>query len=547
MKRRPPTRVLIAGGGVAALEAALALRALAEDRVAVELLAPEPHFWYRPLAVAEPFALGAVRHFELSELAAEAGAMHSLGALVAVDAAGHVALTATGGELTYDALLVACGAVPVAAIDGALTFRGPADTDELSRLLDALAAGEVRRVVFAVPRGAVWSLPMYELALMTAAWAGTRGLRDVEVALVTPENEPLELFGRPAIEAVRALLDARGIDLRTATRAFEFADGELRLFPEGAIAADRVVAQPRLSGPRIQGLPQTVEGFVPVDSHGRVTGFDDVLAAGDITTFPIKQGGIAAQQADAAAETIAGLAGAQIVPQPFQPVLRGLLMTGGRPRYLRRDVTEEYDPVSAAEAEPLWWPPAKIVGRHLAPFLGRRAGADEPEEPPPRDAVLVDVEIDEELIARFRRARQDLAGAGADDEARTVGDEMSTEPLVVGPDDTLGELAERMDDRDVGSALVVDYGRLIGIMTRRDLLRAMAQRVHPSDARVREWMTADPVTVSPETPLNAAAALMADYGVHRLPVVGAGRVVGLLGYDRAARRMSHPSAVGLGF
>jgi sulfide:quinone oxidoreductase len=545
---RPPTRVLIAGGGVAALEATLALRTLAEERVAVELLAPEPQFWYRPLAVAEPFALGTVRHFELSELAAEAGATFSLGALTAVDAQRRVAHTAPGGEVPYDALLVACGAVPIRAIEGALTFRGPADTDEFSRLLEALAAGEVRRLVFAVPRGAVWSLPAYELALMTAAYVAARGLRDVQVALVTPEKEPLELFGRPAVEAVGALLDARGIELHTAAHAFELVEGELRLFPEGAVGADRVVALPRLGGPRIHGVPQTVEGFVPVDSHGRVTGLDDVFAAGDITAFPVKQGGIATQQALAAAEMIAARAGADVVPQPFQPVLRGLLLTGGKPRYLRHDITDEYDPVSTADTDPLWWPPAKIVGRHLAPFLAQRAGVDSSSEAPtPVGSVLVDVEIDEALIARLTRNRLELEAVGADDDVRTVGEEMSTDPLVVAPEDTLGEVAERMQHDDIGSAVVVDYGRLIGIVTTPDLLRAFANRVHPSDARVREWMTADPVTVLPETTLDAAVALMADYGVHHLPVVKEGRVVGMLGYRRAVEHASHPSAVGLGF
>ncbi|HEY8776453.1 MAG TPA: hypothetical protein VIM33_08265 [Gaiellaceae bacterium] len=87
------TRVVIAGGGVAALEAALALRALAEDRVSVEMLAPEPQFWYRPLAVAESFDLGEVRQFELPELAAAAGATFSLGALAGVDAGRRLART----------------------------------------------------------------------------------------------------------------------------------------------------------------------------------------------------------------------------------------------------------------------------------------------------------------------------------------------------------------------------------------------------------------------------------------------------------------------
>jgi sulfide:quinone oxidoreductase len=548
MTQHSRTRVLIAGGGVAALEAALALRELAEDRVSVELVAPEPYFWYRPLAVAEPFALGTVQRFDLAELAAAAGATSSLGTLVAVDATQHVAHTAPAGEVPYDALLLACGAVPTPAVAGALTFRGPADTDAISRLLEEVSAGDVRRVAFVVPPGAVWSLPAYELALMTAAYVSAKALRDVHVALVTPENEPLQLFGRPAVEAAHALLDARGIELHTASHAVAVVDGELRLFPEGAVEADRVVSLPRLRGPRIDGVPQTVEGFVPVDAHGRVPGLDDVLAAGDVTTFRVKQGGIATQQADAAAETIAALAGADVVPEPFQPVLRGLLLTGGKARYLRHDVTDEYDPVSAADTEPLWWPPAKIVGRHLAPFLGRQAGADAAPEPSsPGGAVLVDLELDEELIAALTRSRLEEAVLDVDDDARTVGTEMSSDPLVVAPEDTLGEVADLMQTRDVGSAVVVDYGRLIGILTTRDLLRAFAERVHPSDARVREWMTADPITAVPTTTLEAAAALMSEYGVHHLPVLEGSRVVGMLGLRQAVAHAAQASGLGLGF
>src|SRR5215211_7774354 len=84
------TRVLIAGGGVAALEAALALRELAEERVSIELLAPEPHFWYRPLAVAEPFGNGNVNRIELSAVADACSARFTLGALASVDPGRHV-------------------------------------------------------------------------------------------------------------------------------------------------------------------------------------------------------------------------------------------------------------------------------------------------------------------------------------------------------------------------------------------------------------------------------------------------------------------------
>src|SRR6266542_2771353 len=203
------TRVLIAGGGVAALEAALALRALAEDRLSVEMLAPEPQFWYRPLAVAEPFDLGEVRQFDLAELAAAAGATFSPGALSGVDAGGRLAHTSAGSSLPYDTLLVACGAGPTPAVAGALTFRGPADTERIRTLLEEIVAGQVGRVAFVVPWGAVWSLPIYELALMTVAYLAERELGDVELVLVTPEEAPLQLFGRAGNRPSDGLLPGR--------------------------------------------------------------------------------------------------------------------------------------------------------------------------------------------------------------------------------------------------------------------------------------------------------------------------------------------------
>jgi sulfide:quinone oxidoreductase len=541
------TRVLIAGGGVAALEAALALRALAEDRVSVELLAPEPQFWYRPLAVAEPFDLGEVRQFDLPELAAAAGATFSPGALTEVDAGGRQAQTSAGSSIRYDALLVACGAGPTAAVRGALTFRGPADSEKIRRLLEEIVAGEVGRVAFVVPWGAVWSLPIYELALMTAAYLAEREVDHVELALVTPEEEPLQLFGRAGSEAVRELLEERGIAVQTGSCPVELVDGELRLVPEGTIAADRVVALPRLRGPRIDGLPQTVEGFLPVDAHGQVHGLADVFAAGDITSFPVKQGGIATQQADAAAELIAANAGADITPQPFRPVLRGLLLTGGQPRYLRHEITGGAGDASSASPEPLWWPPAKIVGRYLAPFLGAFAGVESPPEAPAAPGALpVEVELDPASVHELAALRLETAAAEGDRGA-IVADVMSTDPLVVAPEDTLGEVAEKMRTRDLGSALVADYGRLIGIITSRDLLRAFAGRVHPSEGRVREWMTAEPVAVSAATPIEAAVTMMTEYGFHHLPVVEGERPTGMLGLRQAARQARGPSGIGLGF
>src|SRR6266498_3990068 len=160
------TRVLIAGAGVAAFEATLALRDAANERVDIELVAPETKFWYRPLAVAEPFGLGEVLTFDLAQLAADAGAHFTPGEVIAVDAVAHVAHTAAGVELPYCVLLIATGASPRTAVAGALTFRGPADTELIRTLLRELEGGAVQRVAVAVPLGAVWALPAYELALL---------------------------------------------------------------------------------------------------------------------------------------------------------------------------------------------------------------------------------------------------------------------------------------------------------------------------------------------------------------------------------------------
>jgi CBS domain-containing protein len=110
----------------------------------------------------------------------------------------------------------------------------------------------------------------------------------------------------------------------------------------------------------------------------------------------------------------------------------------------------------------------------------------------------------------------------------TIGDFMSRNVLSVAPEDTIGEAAQLMADANVGSSVVLEHGRLIGILTERDLLRAMAQRVHPSEARVREWMTAEPVAVSESTSADEAARLMVENGFRHLPVVDGERTLGVV-------------------
>ena len=236
-------------------------------------------------------------------------------------------------------------------------------------LLRELDSHRLKRLLFAVPGGASWPLPVYELALMTATHVAERGLRKVRLSLVTPESRPLELFGNHAAAAVEAMLDERGIELFTSCYPTEFEDGELGLVPSGGIQAEAVVSFPRLHGPELSGLPADSQGFLPVDPHGLVAGEADVYAAGDATNGAIKQGGVATQQADAAAAAIAARAGAPVEPKPFRPVLRGLLLTGATPRYMRAEVSGGRGEDWEVSEQPLWWPPSKIAGRYLAPYL----------------------------------------------------------------------------------------------------------------------------------------------------------------------------------
>jgi sulfide:quinone oxidoreductase len=384
--------VVIAGAGVAGLETALALNHLASDFVSVELIAPETEFVYRPLSVAEPFRVGEMRRFPLSALAHAAGAELRNASVVAVEPDAKTVVLDSGPEVDYDALVLALGARPVEAITGAVTFRGPQDEAVLATLVDRATAGELTRLVFAVPSAATWPLPLYELALLTAEHLTDHGTRGAQVVLVTPEDRPLGLFGPDASEAIRELLEIRSIEVHTGVVPFGWSGGVLQLAGDRWMNADAVVALPRLEGPRLRGIPCDRVGWVPTDEFGWVLGLTDVYAAGDITQLAVKQGGLAAAQADAVASAIAADSGAPVRPEPFKPILRGLLLTGLTPRFLR---AEPGAGVSIVDTEPLWWPPAKIVGRYLTPFLADHLGETATTlAPTTRDGVLVEVELE---------------------------------------------------------------------------------------------------------------------------------------------------------
>jgi sulfide:quinone oxidoreductase len=386
-------RVLIAGGGVAGLETLLALRSLAGDRVDITILAPELKFVNLAMSVEQPFKVQRGLGLRLEDTAAELGAHWHHGALDRVEHHKHRAVSTDDDELPYDMLVLALGAHPTREwhSEQVLTYHGGRDGPNFRWLLHQLREGKVDKVAFVKPGGASWPLPLYDLALMTAADCAAHDRSGVELSLITPEEEPLGIFGNTASVAIRRLLAESRVTLHTSSYGVPSSAGWLDISPgDRSLAADRIVTEPRLVGPSLRGIPSGREGFIDTDAHGRVPGVDDVFAAGDATTFPVKQGGLAAQQADAVAEAIAASVGADIDPQPFRPVLRGVLLTGGPARYLRADISGAAGDDSIVSGEALWWPPNKLCGRYLAPYLSSQTG--EASDVMPQDEHAIPVE-----------------------------------------------------------------------------------------------------------------------------------------------------------
>lgn len=370
-------RVLIAGGGVAALEAAIALHEMAGERVEVEICSPREDFIYRPFAVAEPYGASRVMRYDLAELAERCGASYHRATIGSVDGEAQRAHTHDDEEIAYDYLIVACGTRLLASVPGAVIFWGVADDGRVQDVVRDLREGKLGRVAFTMPGGGTWALPMYELALLAESELSKQGVEGASLVVVTPEDAPLNLFGRAVSERVTALLAERGIEVVTGAMPIHFEDGVLSCSPRAGIEADAVLSLPRMEGRRVGGVPYDLAGFIPVDDHGRVRGMPHAYAAGDATTFPVKQGGVATQQADVAAEAIAAELGCDVAAKPLDPILRGVLWTGAKPLYLSGYLSGGHGETSSASDEPPWegGEEDKLVGRYLTPFFAGLAAA----------------------------------------------------------------------------------------------------------------------------------------------------------------------------
>ena len=367
-----PPRALIAGGGPAAIEGALALRRALAPGSEIVLIAPNQDFVYRPLTVAEPFGGGEPWSYPFGRIAELAGAAHRRDALAGVDVEAREAVLDSGDRLGYEALLVAVGARPVETIPGAITFRGSDGDPEFAAAIGRLRSGG-GQIVFKAPHRMRWTLPLYELAMLCAAEFEEHGERPVTVSIVTPEPEPLAIVGGEVSAELTARL--RELRIRLHLSADPLSRHPLAEPRQGT--SDRVVvALPHWTGRSIPGLPNTDEGFLTTDENQRVIDAPAVYAAGDITDYEVKQGGLATEQADAAATTIAADLGYTTRPGSVEPILRARLYTRGKPLFMRARLGDAHRHAPEAADTPLWQPGTKLFGRHLAPFLAEIALAE---------------------------------------------------------------------------------------------------------------------------------------------------------------------------
>lgn len=369
-------RVVIGGGGVAGIESALALRDLAGQKLDIEVHCPHREFLYRPYAVGEPFGSAEARRYDLARIAGRAGFELRLSSLKSVDP-DEKRISTFDEDVDYDHLIIATGVKLLWSIPGVTIFWGGADEFDSELIVRQLGSKELKRLVFTMPAGRSWSLPLYELALLASSrLREDSATRETNLMIVTPEEDPLRIFGSEVGEQMGQLLADREIELVTGTHPVKFESKHLTVAPGEPIYADAVIGLPRMEGRGVRGIPHDDQGFVPTDHHGRVLGLDDVYAAGDVTAFPVKQGGLASQQADAIAELIASEVEPGIEPRPFDPVLRGVLWTGEGRKYLLGRLAPGHGERSTLTDEPPWpEQEGKIISRYLSDFLAEEDSA----------------------------------------------------------------------------------------------------------------------------------------------------------------------------
>lgn len=368
-----PLSVLVVGGGVAAVEAAAALRELAGPRVAITIISDVEEFVYRPLTLREAFGRGPAPRRRLEAIADSLGARFLRARGRAIDRAVGRLLLDTREWMAFDEIILAPGATARVRIPSAITLGTPSGASELRGLAARLAAGTVGHLAFVGSAPGAWPLPLYECALLCAS-AQRVADPTASSVIVTAERRPLERFGPEPGDRLVRLLESEGIEL--------VCDAEAEIVQPGLLAitdrrtrtliderrVDEVVALPELIGPHLRGIPSAAGGFIPIDRRCEVRGAPGIHAAGDATDYPVRHGSLAAQQADVAAAEIAAQAGAAVAPQLFTPVLEGILSPGAELGPLRARLVGGQPIGTVGGQVP---PAAKISARYLGAVLAR--------------------------------------------------------------------------------------------------------------------------------------------------------------------------------
>lgn len=363
---------MIVGAGIAGVEGLLRLRRLAGDAVSVTLLSPADHLVYRPSRVLEPFAHGQPpTRYPVEKIAADANTRWVRDSLAWLDRAGRTVHTTGGQELPYDALLLALGGQERKPNSDVVVFTDHTSEHLYREIMQDIESGVMTSLALVEPAGPSWPLPLYELALLTAKQARAVDAHP-EIAVVTADPRPLDAFGGDVSEAVTRLLTEAGIILYTGSHVRVRGPRRLRLEPSGIeLETDRIVTLPTIAGPNVRGLTGGADDrFIEVDEYCRArhTG-GRIFAAGDATDLRIKQGGLAASQADTAAAGIAHLAGACPPPAPFRAVMQGVLLTGGKPLYLTAYLIAESGVHAEIHDQPPWGSTEAIVAEELTTYL----------------------------------------------------------------------------------------------------------------------------------------------------------------------------------
>jgi sulfide:quinone oxidoreductase len=387
--------VCVVGAGTAGLEGLLSAREAYGAKAELRLIAPEREFRYRPMSPGSLFRPAQERGLAIAELVAQAGVTWVADRADVVYEAERNVLTREGDTVDFDFLLLAAGARSKRVLRQGHVWERGGDPSFLDQIIVEIVAGEVHSVAVAVPRGARWPLPAYELALVLA-WTATG--TDARVAVITAEERPLGALGHEATDAVARELAAAGVELITGVEVIdepsrdpdprelanvilvpEEPDDEadaligqptdparVRLGAGSAVEFDRLISLPTVVGPFIGGVATDAVGFVEVDEALKVCGSERVWAAGGCIAAALEHSALAARQADAAIAAIAaastGATGAGSTRPSSAPELTGILLTGQQAHWLAENPIGTHEPSTRC----LWWPPGRAVGRMLA-------------------------------------------------------------------------------------------------------------------------------------------------------------------------------------